>query len=76
MADFQQQKKVKNTNRENQLQKKPYLQRIEKDPWGNQYHYLCPGKPNKNSYDLWSYGSDDQIGGNENHSKNITNWDY
>ncbi|MDD2707905.1 MAG: type II secretion system major pseudopilin GspG [Verrucomicrobiae bacterium] len=26
------------------------------DPWGNPYQYLCPGKHNATSFDLWSWG--------------------
>ena len=53
----------------------PYLQRLFKDPWGNEYHYIQPGVKNKTKFDLWTYGSDNKAGGNENHSKDIGNWD-
>lgn len=26
------------------------------DPWGSPYQYLCPGKHNPDSFDLWSWG--------------------
>jgi general secretion pathway protein G len=34
------------------------------DPWGNPYHYLCPGKHDPKGYDLYSDGGDtrEQIG--------------
>ncbi|HOD12912.1 MAG TPA: type II secretion system major pseudopilin GspG [Candidatus Omnitrophota bacterium] len=49
----------------------PYLKkkRIPKDPWGNDYVYVCPGTRNAQSYDLSSYGPD----GVES-SDDITNW--
>lgn len=49
----------------------PYLKkkRIPKDPWGNDYVYVCPGIRNAQSYDLSSYGPD----GVES-SDDITNW--
>ncbi len=38
----------------------PYLKQksIPQDPWGNPYHYKCPGVNNTDSYDLWSWGPD------------------
>ena len=44
---------------------------IPKDPWGNNYIYLAPGRKNPTSYDLYSAGpdrkadtADDDWGGN------------
>jgi general secretion pathway protein G len=34
-----------------------------KDPWGNNYVYLFPGQVHPDSFDLKSYGSDGQAGG-------------
>ena len=31
---------------------------IPKDPWGNNYIYLCPGRKNPTGYDLYSAGKD------------------
>jgi general secretion pathway protein G len=31
---------------------------MPKDPWNNDYVYLCPGKKNPDSYDLYSAGPD------------------
>jgi general secretion pathway protein G len=31
---------------------------LPKDPWNNDYIYLCPGKKNPDSYDLYSAGPD------------------
>lgn len=55
--------------------KGPYIKkrRVPKDPWGNPYHYLCPGIHNPDGYDLWSYGRDGRRGG-EGYDADITNW--
>jgi len=45
--------------------KGPYLQNLSelpKDPWGNEYVYLCPGVKNPAGFDLFSYGPDGQPG--------------
>ena len=45
--------------------KGPYLQNvteIPKDPWGNDYQYLCPGSKFPAGFDLFSYGPDGQSG--------------
>lgn len=45
--------------------KGPYLQNmteIPKDPWGNEYVYICPGVKNATGYDLFSAGSDASAG--------------
>ena len=34
----------------------PYLENIPLDPWGSAYIYECPGKINRNSYDISSPG--------------------
>lgn len=31
---------------------------MPKDPWGNNYIYLCPGRKNPTGYDLYSAGPD------------------
>jgi general secretion pathway protein G len=51
-----------------------YLNKLQKDPWKNDYQYQIPGTRNPNSYDLWSYGSDGVAGG-EGSAKDIGNWD-
>ena len=51
--------------------KGPYLRRgVPKDPWGNPYVYLCPGRHNTDGYDLSSFGPDGQEGGGDD----IDNW--
>jgi general secretion pathway protein G len=49
-----------------------YLQRVSKDPWGNDYHYEAPGTHGK-EYDLYTLGSDDQPGG-DGVAADIGNW--
>ena len=53
----------------------PYLEKkeIPDDPWGNKYHYRCPGQHNNHSYDLWSYGADNKPGGSGDNA-DVTNW--
>ncbi len=46
--------------------------RISKDPWGNEYIYLCPGS--HGDYDIISYGADGEPGG-ENENKDIKSWE-
>jgi len=46
--------------------------RVPKDPWGNEYVYLSPGVHSE--YDLLSYGSDGQPGG-EGNDKDISSWE-
>jgi general secretion pathway protein G len=50
----------------------PYLAPavLPRDPWGNFYLYAYPGKHNPASYDLWSTGSDDESGTDDD----IGNW--
>lgn len=38
-----------------------YIDRLPKDPWGNDYRYLSPGV--KGEVDVFSYGADGQPGG-------------
>ncbi|MCP4040637.1 MAG: type II secretion system major pseudopilin GspG [Gammaproteobacteria bacterium] len=49
-----------------------YLERLPKDPWGNDYQYLKPGE--KGSIDIYSLGADGQLGG-EDYAADIGNWD-
>ncbi len=48
-----------------------YLPRVPKDPWGYTYHYLSPG--DNGVYDIFTYGADGQIGG-EDLDADIGNW--
>ncbi len=50
----------------------PYLTKdVPKDPWGRDYVYKYPGE--HGPYDLYSYGSDGQAGG-EGENSDVTNW--
>ncbi|HTZ40431.1 MAG TPA: type II secretion system major pseudopilin GspG [Syntrophales bacterium] len=51
-----------------------YLEKgkMPKDPWGNDFVYLCPGSHGE--FDLMSYGADGQPGG-DGKNKDINNWD-
>ncbi len=51
--------------------KEKYLDRIPKDPWGNEYLYLSPGLHGK--FDLFSYGGDG-IEGGEGNDADVANW--
>jgi general secretion pathway protein G len=49
-----------------------YIDRLPKDPWGNDYQYLSPGE--FGAIDLYSLGADTQPGGEEANA-DITNWE-
>ena len=49
-----------------------YLDKLPKDPWGNQYQYLSPGI--KGEVDVFSLGADGQPGGTGNDA-DIGSWD-
>lgn len=46
--------------------------RVPKDPWGNDFVYLCPGL--HGDYDIVSYGADGVAGG-EDKDKDINSWE-
>ncbi|ABI57731.1 type II secretion system major pseudopilin GspG [Alkalilimnicola ehrlichii MLHE-1] len=48
-----------------------YLDRLPKDPWGNDYQYLNPGE--HSDIDIFSYGADGQPGGSGVNAE-IGNW--
>lgn len=50
--------------------KRNYLREYKKDPWGNDYVYVRPGKHRKDSYDIFSRGPDGQAGTPDD----ITSW--
>ena len=50
---------------------KQYMDRLPKDPWGNDYQYLSPGV--QGSVDIFSFGADGQLGGDEVNA-DIGNW--
>ena len=45
---------------------------VPKDPWGNDYVYLCPGV--HSDFDIVSYGADGVQGGDGN-DKDVTSWE-
>jgi general secretion pathway protein G len=48
-----------------------YLERgVPKDPWGNPYVYVRPGRHNTNGYDLYSFGPNGQEGDDDD----VVNW--
>jgi general secretion pathway protein G len=51
----------------------PYLAKavLPNDPWGHPYNYRMPGQHGE--FDLWSYGSDNQEGG-EGEAQDVTSW--
>ncbi|MEZ5474706.1 MAG: type II secretion system major pseudopilin GspG [Steroidobacteraceae bacterium] len=49
-----------------------YLKRVNKDPWGNDYHYVYPGT-HGGEVDIYSLGADAQEGG-EGVNADIGNW--
>lgn len=48
-----------------------YIDKIPKDPWGNNYVYIGPGV--HGDYDLYSYGADGEEGG-EGKDADIQSW--
>lgn len=58
----------KNWNEDGYFEKK----KTPKDPWGNEYMYLCPGV--HGTYDIISYGADGESGG-EGVNADVTNWE-
>jgi general secretion pathway protein G len=52
-----------------------YLQggALPPDPWSNPYQYVSPGQHNPHAFDLWTYGSDGQPGG-EGADQDVGNW--
>ena len=47
-----------------------YVQELPEDPWGNKYQYANPGVHNPDSYDLYSFGPDQEEGSDDD----IGNW--
>jgi len=49
-----------------------YLKKLPADPWGSQYIYLCPGI--HDDFDIISYGSDGEPGGNGKNA-DVDSWE-
>lgn len=41
-----------------------YIPRMPLDPWGSEYQYVSPG--NNGDFDLFTYGADGKVGGEDN----------
>jgi general secretion pathway protein G len=50
-------------------QRRPYLNKLPVDPWGNPFVYRYPGTHSAGGYDLYSWGADGREGNDD-----ITNW--
>lgn len=48
----------------------PYLDKVPKDPWQNDFRFAAPGKHNPEAFDVWSVGPDSQDGNDDD----IGNW--
>ena len=54
----------------------PYLEKgAPKDPWGNDYVYVFPGKNSKEGFDLYSLGEDGESATGGNDPDDVNNWD-
>jgi len=51
---------------------KGYLPKVPKDPWGNDYVYICPGE--HGDFDIISYGADGKEGG-EGKDADVRSWE-
>ena len=51
---------------------KGYLSKIPKDPWGNDYVYVCPGE--HSDFDIIAYGGDGKEGG-EGKDADVQSWE-
>lgn len=49
----------------------PFMEKVPKDPWDNEYVYIYPGQQNQRSFDLISYGPDEVQGGDDD----VNNWE-
>ena len=49
-----------------------YIDRLQRDPWGNEYQYLRPGRDERD-FDLYSLGADGRPGGTDANA-DIGNW--
>ncbi len=49
-----------------------YMDKLPKDPWGNEYLYLSPGEHGE--YDIYTLGADGAVGG-EDEAADMGNWE-
>lgn len=50
----------------------PYMERLPKDPWDNNYEFRAPGNDNRD-FDIWTLGADNREGG-EGENQDIQSW--
>jgi general secretion pathway protein G len=50
-----------------------YVEKLSKDPWGNDYQYVAPGEGGR-EYDIMSLGADGISGGEDNNA-DLSVWD-
>lgn len=50
-----------------------YIQNLPVDPWGRPYQYIFPAERSRAAYDVFSYGADGEVGGEEDNA-DIGNW--
>ena len=43
---------------------------MPRDPWDREYQYRYPGTRNRQGFDLWSLGPDEETGEDD-----VTNWE-
>jgi general secretion pathway protein G len=48
----------------------PYFDKLDRDPWDNEFRFASPGKHNADTFDVWSVGPDRQDGT----ADDIGNW--
>jgi general secretion pathway protein G len=53
--------------------RRPYLEELPQDPWGNAYQYQSPGTKGRSGIDVFSMGADGVRGG-EGKDADIGNW--
>ena len=56
----------------NRYPEKGYLPKVPKDPWGNDYVYICPGE--HGDFDMISYAADGKEGG-EGKDADVRSWE-
>lgn len=51
-----------------------FIQKLPVDPWGRPYQYIFPAERSRAAYDVFSFGADGEVGGEEENA-DIGNWD-
>lgn len=51
-----------------------FIQKLPVDPWGRPYQYVFPAERSRAAYDVFSFGADGEVGGEEENA-DIGNWD-